>query len=370
MKKLFCFLAIAATAAFTSCSSDDDSGNNDNGGGDVVTGITLTSSSSTVTLGSPFTFTVKNNLNEDVTAASTIYVDDTALEGNTYTATEAGTYTVHATNGDFTSADVTVTVTEETIVITSLEVDYDVQVVNINETITFTATANGNMDVTADAVFYVNGTEIEGNTFSSDAVGVYQITASYEGYTTDDSEDSTEAAVVAFMDAVTFTETDVNNSALVYFGRVPLNNGGLADYFSIISYEGTDALTDVQTDNYLDVEVLVLVEEGDDVTFPSADNANFYQIYEIVKGGVNYPILSIESGSVTEATGLVADSETATFNIQSAFNGSTTASTINLNYNGAFDNYYDQSEQAGEGRGVTLTLENIRASRTKKFSSK
>jgi len=370
MKKLFCFLAIAATAAFTSCSSDDDSGNNDNGGGgDVVTGITLTSSSSTVTLGNAFTFTVKNNLNEDVTAASTIYVDDTALEGNTYTATEAGTYTVHATNGDFTSADVTVTVTEDTIVITSLSVGYDVQVVNVNETITFTATANGDMDVTADAVFYVNGTEIEGNTFSTDAVGAYQITASYEDYTTD-AENDEEYAVVAFMDAVTFTETEVNNSALVYFGRVELTNGGFADYFSIISYEGTDALTDVQTDNYLDVEVLVAVEQDDEVTFPSADNANFYQIYELVKGGVNYPILSIESGSVTEATGLVADSETATFNIQSAFNGNISASTINLNYNGAFDNYYDQSEQAGEGRGVTLTLENIRASRTKKFSSK
>ena len=219
------------------------------------------------------------------------------------------------------------------------------------------------MDVTAGATFYVNGNAIEGNTFSSDAVGTFQITASYEGYTTDDTNEE-EYAVVAFLDAVTFTETDVNNSALLYFGRVTLNDGTFADYFSIISYEGTESLATLEgTDNYLDVEVLVPVEETDNVTFPSGDNASFYQIYEFVKDGTAYPILSIETGSVTGVTeGLTADSETAAFNIQSTFNGDISASSIDLNYNGAFDTYYDQSQ---EGRGTTITLESARAAKTK-----
>lgn len=198
MKKLFCFLAIAATAAFTSCSSDDDSGNNDNGGGgDVVTGITLTSSSSTVTLGSAFTFTVKNNLNEDVTAASTIYVDDTALEGNTYTATEAGTYTVHATNGDFTSADVTVTVTEEVATVLTISVSNDYFVVGGE--VSFTAATDLSDDVTGDATFYVNGNAIEGSTFTATEAGEYEVYATLGDLTSTTStftavEEATEAS--------------------------------------------------------------------------------------------------------------------------------------------------------------------------------
>lgn len=365
MKKLFCFLAIAATAAFTSCSSDDDSGNTDNPGtGDVVTGITLTSSASSVTLGDAFVFTVKNNLNEDVTSSSTIYVNDAAITGSSFTPDAIGSYTVHATNGEFTSADVTVSVTEEVIVVTSLDVTYDVQIVNTGETITFTATANETMDVTADATFMVDGEAIEGNTFSSETPGVFEITATYEGFTSE--EETVYVAVVG--PAVTFTADDVNNSAILYFGRYTLDAGGYVDYFSIVSYEGTDAYSDLTaTDNYLDVEVLVQVEEGDDVTLPSGDNASFYQIYQFIKDGVGYPIVSIESGSVTGVTeGLTAASETAAFNIQAGFNGDYNASTIDLDYDGAFDTYYDYSSA---GRGTNMTLEAARAARAK-FMSK
>lgn len=363
MKKLFCFLAVAGTALFTSCSSDDD---NSTTPVEEVTGITLTANSATGLVGDEFTFTVKNNLNADVTSESTIFVDDVEIEGNTFTAAAEGTYTVHAVNGEFTSPDVTITITEETVEVTSLKVTYDTQVVTVGETITFTATANGTIDVTAGATFFVDGEAIEGNSFSSDAVGVHQITASYEGYTTDE-ENEEEYAVVAFIDTVTFTESDVNNSALLYFGRFPAD-GGFVDYFSIISYEGTESFETLEaTDNYLDVEVIVPVAENDPVTLPSGDNASFYQIYQLIKGGNTYPILTVETGSVTGVTeGLTAASETAMFNIQSTFNGNIAASSINLNYDGAFDSYYDQSEL---GRGTTSTLEGVRAARAK-FMSK
>ncbi|MFL9839061.1 hypothetical protein ABS768_16245 [Flavobacterium sp. ST-75] len=348
MKKLFCFLAIAATAAFTSCSSDDDSGNNDNGGGgDVVTGITLTSSSSTVTLGNAFTFTVKNNLNEDVTAASTIYVDDTALEGNTYTATEAGTYTVHATNGDFTSADVTVTVTEETIVITSLSVSYDEQVVSVNETITFTATANGDMDVTADAVFYVNGTEIEGNTFSSDVVATYQITASYEGYTTD-AENDEEYAVVAFLDAVNLTETDFTNTALLYLGTLPTNTTTY-DYWRVIAYNSELAFDELTEDpsTFVVYDIVVPATEGT-ITLPNDDTALFNTITSVVVDNVNYPVVDVNFEGATFGFTSDLSDDTATtiaYTVNVDFNETVSSSNLNINYDGAYSGWYDLSTQ-------------------------
>lgn len=219
MKKLFCFLAIAATAAFTSCSSDDDSGNNDNGGGgDVVTGITLTSSSSTVTLGSAFTFTVKNNLNEDVTAASTIYVDDTALEGNTYTAAAAGTYTVHATNGDFTSADVTVTVTEEVATVLTITVSNNYFLVGGE--VSFTAATDLSDNVTGDATFYVNGNAIEGSTFTATEAGEYEVYATLEDLTSATAtftavEETTEANDSFIVDGLNY---ETNNALFGYGG--------------------------------------------------------------------------------------------------------------------------------------------------------
>jgi Outer membrane protein Omp28 len=63
----------------------------------------------------------------------------------------------------------------------------------VNETITFTAKDNSNADLTADTQFYVDGTPIEGNTYTSAAVGNYTVTASYLG-------ESSAALVVRFHD--------------------------------------------------------------------------------------------------------------------------------------------------------------------------
>lgn len=114
MKKLFCFLAVAGSALFTSCSSDDDNGTGD--GGNTVTEITLSSNINTVVLGEgSFTFTVADQDGNDLTSSSEILVNDVAIEGSTWEPTEAGTFTVEATYEDLTSNVVTVTVTEPAI---------------------------------------------------------------------------------------------------------------------------------------------------------------------------------------------------------------------------------------------------------------
>ncbi|RYJ42023.1 hypothetical protein [Flavobacterium beibuense] len=112
MKKLFCFLAVAATAAFTSCSSDDDSGNNGEnpGTGNEVTAITLSASATSVDLGTAVTFTVVDQDGDAVTNA-TLTANGNAIT-SPWTAETAGEYTVVATLGELTSS-VTVTVTEE-----------------------------------------------------------------------------------------------------------------------------------------------------------------------------------------------------------------------------------------------------------------
>lgn len=100
-------MAVAGTALFTSCSKD-----NNNDSGHHVTAITLTSNIDSVELGSgSFTFMVADQDGNDLTADSDITVNDVAIDGSTWEPTEAGTFNVVATYGDFTSNTVTVTVT-------------------------------------------------------------------------------------------------------------------------------------------------------------------------------------------------------------------------------------------------------------------
>ncbi len=49
----------------------------------------------------------------------------------------------------------------------------------IGEEMTFTATNSDGEDLTSESTFFVNGTEIEGHTFTSEVVGSFTITASY-----------------------------------------------------------------------------------------------------------------------------------------------------------------------------------------------
>ena len=113
MKKVFFFLALAGTTFVTSCNSDDDNGTTTpvDPGTPVATSIVLTSDVPTVEVGGSFTFTVTDNLNADVTATSTLLVNNVEIVDNVFTPTEAGSYDVKAQNGTLESAVVTVTVT-------------------------------------------------------------------------------------------------------------------------------------------------------------------------------------------------------------------------------------------------------------------
>ena len=110
MKKLFCFLAVAATAAFTSCSSDDD--NTSNPPVDEVTAINIAANSTSVELGNSITFTVTDQ-DGDVVNDAVLTVNGETIT-NPWTPAAVGNYTVTATFVGL-SDNIAVTVTEETI---------------------------------------------------------------------------------------------------------------------------------------------------------------------------------------------------------------------------------------------------------------
>lgn len=116
MKKLFCFLAVASTALFTSCSDDDSGDNNTNPNPPVteVTAITVSSNHSSIELGNAVTFTTKDQAGNTLTQGVTYTVADAAIS-NPWTPTTAGTFTVVAKYAELT-AQVNVTVTEEVVI--------------------------------------------------------------------------------------------------------------------------------------------------------------------------------------------------------------------------------------------------------------
>lgn len=94
MKKTVLFLTtvIFIFSTIMSCAgSESDEGKNS------VTYLTITSEGgSEKLLGKTFTFKVKDNLTNDITLESQIYVDGQLISGNTFTPTEKGTYEIVA----------------------------------------------------------------------------------------------------------------------------------------------------------------------------------------------------------------------------------------------------------------------------------
>ena len=70
----------------------------------------------------------------------------------------------------------------------------------LNQTTTLKLINNNGEEVTSDAVFYVNGVPLSSNTFTKDAVGVYNIEAKYRGFNATNTLEITyhDGSLVAF----------------------------------------------------------------------------------------------------------------------------------------------------------------------------
>ncbi len=86
-------------------------GNDSDEGDTTVTYINVVSEGGNQKLlGQPFTFKVSDNLTNDVTSQSQIYVNDVLISGNTFTPTAQGTYTIKAAYQGFPCNPITINV--------------------------------------------------------------------------------------------------------------------------------------------------------------------------------------------------------------------------------------------------------------------
>ena len=138
--------------------------------------ITLTASATTIKAdgSDSVTFSVEQEGN-DITAEAKLFANGEALSGNTFTTTEAGTYTFYAEYNGTKSNEVSVTATEvanepeKPITLTASTTTIKA---NGSDSVTFSVEQEGK-DVTAEAKLFANGTAINGSSFSTFTAGSY-----------------------------------------------------------------------------------------------------------------------------------------------------------------------------------------------------
>ncbi|WP_457616329.1 Omp28-related outer membrane protein [Lutibacter sp.] len=174
-------LAVTFVLLLTSCSSSSSSDGLETG----TDTIQLSSSATTIDLGGTFTFTVKDDHNSDVTSQSVFYIDNNAISGNTFTPNAAGTYTVSAKYANITSQSILLTV-NATATLSSIILSSDKNELILGETATLSVFGNEGTDFTSSATFYVNGTQIPGNSYTPSARGTDVVTATYDTFTSNE----------------------------------------------------------------------------------------------------------------------------------------------------------------------------------------
>ncbi len=83
-------------------------GNESDEGEGIVTFININSDAPSKAVGETFNFTVTDNLNNEITESTSIYVNGNLIEGNEFTATEEGTFMVKATYETFESDEISI----------------------------------------------------------------------------------------------------------------------------------------------------------------------------------------------------------------------------------------------------------------------
>ena len=151
----------------------------------VPTSISLTANVYSCNMGEAVTFTVTDDLGNNVTGLSTLTIGGNAI-ANPHTFTDAGVIAVTAEfSGLSTSENITV-IAPTTIVLTS-----DIASCWVDESATFTVVDNFGNDVTALAAITVGGVSITANPHVFTAAGSFDVVATYYGLT------SNTVAVVA-----------------------------------------------------------------------------------------------------------------------------------------------------------------------------
>ena len=170
MKKILLLVAFISTLILTSCSSD---------GGSEPTTVTINSDFTSRYVNEVITFTATDGGGNNVTANAVFHVNNTAITGNTYTSATVGSFTVKATYSGATSQNLTISFSAVPIPLTSISITSSLQTVEVGAPLTFTCTGNNGVNLSSLSTFYVNGTQITGDTFTPTAAGTLNVYATH-----------------------------------------------------------------------------------------------------------------------------------------------------------------------------------------------
>jgi thiol-disulfide isomerase/thioredoxin len=142
--------------------------------------ITLTSDAGTdelevLTVNQLVNFIITGNDGEDYTSSAKIYVNDSEIQGSSYTFSTTGTFTVKALYESVASNILNFEVIAET----ERALTIDVTRAMNNQTITFGLLDSDGNNTASEATFYVNNAAISGFTYSSAIEATYEVYAEY-----------------------------------------------------------------------------------------------------------------------------------------------------------------------------------------------
>jgi hypothetical protein len=204
MKTPFLLKLILVVFLISSCSKSEDSPTPDPVDPDPeITAITLSTVVTEVNTGSQVVFSVKSNLDTNLSSQATFKLDGAAASNPILFSSE-GTFQVTAEYEGLTSNALTITV--EDTPPTAIVLSFDEDAYFTGDSATFVVKDNFNNTVTTEADVTVNGTVITTNPYTFTASGSYDFVATYQGLTSD-----TVTFVVqtpsAFSDTVSFSAT-------------------------------------------------------------------------------------------------------------------------------------------------------------------
>tara|TARA_B110000003_G_scaffold269426_1_gene300426 strand:+ start:9096 stop:10382 length:1287 start_codon:yes stop_codon:yes gene_type:complete len=145
--------------------------------------ILLSSDKSILEIGETVSMTVIDDEDVDITAQSTIFIDDTPIVGSTFTPSLAGSYQIKATYQSVTSNKIYVTA-DMPVVLSRIDVILSEPAIFLGGTVTFSAFAiysdNTSVEITSESEFYVDDMLISGTEFTGAQVGSIEVKAVYQ----------------------------------------------------------------------------------------------------------------------------------------------------------------------------------------------
>jgi len=168
------------TLFFFSCGGDSDSPETPKV---TINSIKISASKTEIEVGETLTFTVTGNEGTNVTQQSKIYINGIEISEKSINPSEKGNITVSAKYNSFSSNSLVIKVLPKPI--SSIKVVSDNNWVDLNHKFTFKVLDSNDEEITGQSKIFINNTEIEGNKFQPNSYGSYNITAKFEGFTSE-----------------------------------------------------------------------------------------------------------------------------------------------------------------------------------------